>query len=361
MNDDDVPLPDEWEAAAPPASDLAASEPTTGPQVLSCVVGPAAQGQRLDAFLASAFPGISRARLRKSIDAGLVLVAGAAIRKASHRVGGGEAIEVAVEAAAAGPQPEPIPLDVIFEDDAIAVVNKPAGMVVHPAKGHWNGTLAAALVHRFAQLSGTGGVVRPGIVHRLDRDTSGVIVVAKTDAAHQALAEQFQNRTVAKEYLAIVAGSIDRDAERVDAPIGPHPSHREKMAIRPDHPEARPAETFFEVIERFRGFALMRARPKTGRTHQIRLHLMHLRIPVLCDKQYGSRSRITAGELRAVTRSKDLAPDMADDVVLLDRQALHAHRLSLDHPTTGVRMTFEAPLPADMNQLALLLRQSTGR
>jgi 23S rRNA pseudouridine1911/1915/1917 synthase len=214
------------------------------------------------------------------------------------------------------------------------------------------------LVHRFnTQLSGIGGQVRPGIVHRLDRDTSGVIVVAKTDAAHKSLAEQFHERTVRKEYLAIVAGRPDRDADRVNEPIGPHPTHREKMALRPDHPDARPAETFFQAVERFPGFALMRAMPKTGRTHQIRLHLAHIRCPVLCDKQYGSRSRITAGELRSITRQKRLAPGVADDVVLLDRQALHAYRLTLMHPLSGKPLECEAPLPPDMARVLDCLRQ----
>jgi 23S rRNA pseudouridine1911/1915/1917 synthase len=244
----------------------------------------------------------------------------------------------------------------LYEDDAIVVVNKPAGMVVHPAKGHWAGTLAAALVHRFTQLSGIGGAVRPGIVHRLDRDTSGVIVVAKTDAAHQSLAAQFHNRTVKKEYLAIVSGRPDRDADRVNVPIGPHPTHRERMALRAEHADSRPAETFFEVVERFTGFALMRAHPKTGRTHQIRLHLAHIRCPVLCDKHYGSRSRITAGELRAITRQKQVAGGVPDEEVLLARQALHAHRLSFVHPTSGEAVAFEAPLAADMERVLGYLR-----
>ncbi|HEX6962914.1 MAG TPA: pseudouridine synthase, partial [Lacipirellula sp.] len=208
------------------------------------------------------------------------------------------------------------------------------------------------------QLSGVGGQVRPGIVHRLDRDTSGVIVVAKTDAAHQSLAEQFHDRTVRKEYLAIVAGRPDRDADRVNEPIGPHPTHREKMALRTNHPEARPAETFFEVVERYPGFALMRAQPKTGRTHQIRLHLAHLRCPVLCDKQYGSRSRITAGELRGITRLKRLGSGIPDDAVLMERQALHAHRLAFEHPLSRERVEFEAQLPADMAEVLRILREA---
>lgn len=327
------------------------------PNGFSLVVDESAANRRLDAYLAEAISSASRARIRQSIDDGLASVDGVQ-RKASYRVSPGERIELALNAARESPRPDPTPLDVLYEDDAIAVINKPPRMVVHQAKGHASGTLAGALVYHFEQLSGAGGAARPGIVHRLDRDTSGVIVVAKNDAAHHALAKQFHDRLVQKEYLAIVAGRPDRDADRVSEPIGPHPTHREKMALRADHPDSRSAETFFEVIERFPGFALVRAHPKTGRTHQIRLHLAHLRCPVLCDKQYGSRSRITAGELRGITRLKHLAPGEADHAVLLDRQALHAHRLTFAHPRTGATMTMEAPLPPDMQSLLNILRSA---
>jgi 23S rRNA pseudouridine1911/1915/1917 synthase len=338
------------------SDDDAAESPVGELRQLSVLaVDESGAGQRLDAFLASRMEGVSRARIKRSIDEGLTTVDGVP-RKASHRMNVGERIEVVLPPAAEGPQPEATPLDVLFEDAAIVVVNKPAGMVVHPAKGHWAGTLAGALVHRFAQLSGVGGAARPGIVHRLDRDTSGAIVVAKTDEAHHNLAKQFQDRSVSKEYLAIVAGSPDRDADRVDMPIGPHPSHREKMALRSDHADSRPAETFYEVVERFPGFALVRARPKTGRTHQIRLHLAHVRCPVLCDRLYGGRSRLTVGELRAITRRKHLAASAADGELLLERQALHAHRLSFAHPSTGASVSVEAPLPADMSDLLDVLR-----
>lgn len=311
-------------------------------------------GERLDAFLAANITTVSRSRIRRSIDDGLTTVDGN-IHKPSYRLSLGERVEASVAAAPAGPAPEPITLDVLLEDDAIVVVNKPPGMVVHPAKGHWSGTLAAALVHRFGELSGVGGPARPGIVHRLDRDTSGVIVVAKTDAAHESLARQFHDREVKKEYLAIVAGHPDRDADRVTAPIGPHPSQRERMMVRVDGRASRPAETFFEVVERFAGFALVRAHPKTGRTHQIRLHLAHVRLPVVCDRLYGHRGRLTAGELRAITR-RPVAAELPDDAVLLDRQALHAHRLSFSHPITGEPVAVEAPLPADMASLLSVLR-----
>lgn len=326
------------------------------PELIELTVDEAAAGQRLDAYLAATVQGVSRARIRRAIDESLATVDGQQ-QKASYRVAAGERIAIRIPVSIDAPLPEPIPLDLLYEDDVLAVVNKPPGMVVHPAKGHWAGTLAAALVHRFnTQLSGVGGLVRPGIVHRLDRETSGAIVVAKNDAAHEALAKQFHDREVRKEYLAIIAGRLDRDADRVNEPIGPHPTHREKMAVRGDHPDSRPAETFFEVVERFPGFGLVRAHPKTGRTHQIRLHLMHLRCPVLCDKQYGSRSRITVGELRQITRQKRLGGDLADDTLLLARHALHAHRLSFTHPMTGAAMTVEAPLPEDMRVVLDVLR-----
>lgn len=324
----------------------------------SVVVDESAAGQRLDAFLAGALAAVSRSRIKRGIDQKLATVNGVAER-ASYRVSTGEQIEITVPPAAEGPRPEAIPIDVLYDDDTIIVVNKPPNMVVHPAKGHWEGTLAAALAHRFGQLSTVGGPVRPGIVHRLDRDTSGVIVIAKNDAAHENLAAQFHDRDVAKEYLAIVAGAPDRDADRVVAAIGPHPKHREKMALREDHADSRPAETFFEVLERFPGFALVRARPKTGRTHQIRLHLMHLRTPVLCDRLYGGRAKLTAGELRSITRRK-CAIGIPDDVALLHRQALHAQRLAFAHPATGAELEFEAPLPNDMRQTLLALRETVA-
>ena len=226
-------------------------------------------------------------------------------------------------------------------------------MVVHPARGHWSGTLASALQFHFGgQLSNSGGPTRPGIVHRLDRDTSGVILVAKHDLAHGQLAEQFQTRAIEKEYFAIVAGVPVRDRDVIDAPIGMHPHHREKMAIRRDAPDSRPAETFYEVLERFDGFAAVRVLPKTGRTHQIRVHLDHIGCPVLCDRQYGGRARITRGEIRR---------DRTDETVMLDRQALHARRLRFTHPNTGATIEVEAPLPTDLVAVLTELRSYRTR
>ena len=251
---------------------------------LELVVDAAAAGQRLDAYLAHELPKYSRVQLRKVIGAGGVQVNGQGT-KVAHRLSAGDRIVLVLPPMnAAGPNPEEIPLDILYEDDHIIAVNKPSGMVVHPARGHWSGTLASALSFHFRQLSTAGGPTRPGIVHRLDRDTSGVMVVAKTDPMHFALAAQFENRTTEKEYFAITAGVPDRDRDRIEQPIGVHPHQREKMAIRAGHSTSREAATFYEVLERFAGFAAVRVLPKTGRTHQIRVHLAHLGCPVLCDQ-----------------------------------------------------------------------------
>ena len=258
-----------------------------------------------------------------------------------------------------GPAPQAIALDIVHEDDSIVVVNKLAGMIVHPARGHWDGTLASALAHHFGPLSGRGGPTRPGIVHRLDRDTSGVIVVAKNDQTHDALAAQFKSRTIQKEYLAIVVGVPDRDQDIIDEPIGDHPTMRERKAIRRDHPSSREAATIYEVVERFAGYALLRARPKTGRTHQIRLHFTHIGCPVLCDRLYGGRSQITELELipRDKVRQYEESTGGAEARPILSRHALHAYRLAFSHPTTGQKVQFEAPLPDDMGRTLEFLRR----
>lgn len=316
------------------------------------VVDEASAGQRLDAFLAAQFPRHSRVALRRAISAGGVTVDGRGAKPA-YRLNVGQRISLSLpDLPHAGPQPEAIPLDILFEDESLVAINKPAGMVVHPAKGHWSGTLTSALAHHFGQqLSSVGGPTRPGIVHRLDRETSGVIVIAKTDFAHLKLAEQFEARTTEKEYFALTAGAPDRDRDRIEQPIGPHPYQREKMAIRPQHPQARSAETFYEVVERYRGYAAVKVLPKTGRTHQIRLHLSHIRCPVLCDRLYGGRDTLTLG---------DLTKDRGDETVVLSRLALHARRLEIAHPETGERLQFEAPLPADIAHARDMLRTHRG-
>ena len=230
-------------------------------------------GKRLDVFLTEKLPAYSRVQLRRILVAGHVKVDGLG-RKVSYRMNGNELVVVQLpEMPTAGPNPENIPVEVLYEDEYLIAVNKPPFMVVHPARGHWSGTLASALAFHFENLSSAGGPTRPGIVHRLDRDTSGVMVVAKNDQIHYALSEQFEQRETEKEYFAIVIGQPDKDRDWIDKAIGPHPYQREKMSIRQGHPDSREATTFYEVVERFEGFAVLKVTPKTGRTHQIRVHL----------------------------------------------------------------------------------------
>lgn len=297
-------------------------------------------GHRLDAFLASRFPDYSRVHLRRVISAGGVIVDGRG-GKPAYRLKTGQHVTIVLpEIPRQAPRPENIPLHILYQDEHLVVVNKPPGMVVHPARGHWAGTLASALQFHFGPtLSTTGGLSRPGIVHRLDRDTSGAILVARTDRAHFQLAQQFAHRLIQKQYFALVSGGPPHDRDWIDCPIGFHPRVREKMAVRRDDAQSRPAQTFYEVAERFEGFAAVRLLPKTGRTHQIRVHLHHVGCPVLCDRQYGGRSLLTRGEIRR---------DAGDTQILLQRQALHAQRLRFQHPATGETLEIEAPLPDDI-------------
>lgn len=327
---------------------MSSTGPSPNPPV-ELIVSASEAGWRLDVFLAHHFPQYSRVHLRRVITAGGVSVDQRG-GKPSYRLNAGQRVRLVLpEIPRAAPRPENLPIEVLYEDDWLAAVNKPAGMVVHPARGHWSGTLASAVQYRFAsRLSTLGGPTRPGIVHRLDRDTSGVILVAKTDPAHARLARQFAERTIAKEYYALVAGNPRLDRDRIAEPIAPHPTCREKMAIRRETPAARTAETFYEVIERFDGFAALRLLPKTGRTHQIRVHLGHIGCPVLCDRQYGGRCQITRGEIRRIPE---------DTFVLLARQALHARRVRFRHPHTGEPMEIEAPLPPELTAVLEELRR----
>ncbi|MGE0609136.1 MAG: RluA family pseudouridine synthase [Pirellulales bacterium] len=320
-------------------------------ELIERIVSAADEGARLDWFLAREFPIYSRVHLRKVINAAAVQVDGKGT-KAAHRLQAGQRITLTLpELPRQAPRPENIPLDILHEDESIIVVNKRPGMVVHPARGHWSGTLTSALAHHFTELSTIGGESRPGIVHRLDRDTSGVMVVARTDFAHKRMSEQFESRTIEKEYFAIVVGRVDRDRDRIDQPIGFHPYQREKMAIRRDDPESRPAVSFYEVQERFDGFTAVRMVPKTGRTHQIRVHMSSIGHAVLCDRLYGGRAQITRGEL--LRRA-------SDEQVVLQRQALHAQRIAFLHPATNERVAYTAPLPADLEQTLAVLRSQKG-
>ncbi|MBN1853647.1 MAG: RluA family pseudouridine synthase [Pirellulales bacterium] len=333
-------------------------------------------GIRLDLFLVRRLPQFSRSYLRRLIDAGGVTVDGI-IRKPSFLLSVSARICVkCLEVPREGPEPENIPIEILYEDDALAVVNKPPGMVVHPGRGNWSGTLASALAFHFNTLSTIAGAIRPGIVHRLDRDTSGLLVVAKTDTVHAILAEQFKARTIEKEYQAIVVGVPDRDRDWIDRPIAAHPAQRVKKAIRVGHETSRSAQTFYEVMRRWDGFALLKVIPKTGRTHQIRLHLASIGYPVLCDRLYGGRAVIRRSELigqeeiipreaDGVSKKDDLKNDSMESAlvssisdVLLARQALHAWRLAFRHPTSGKFQEFSAPLPEDMQRVLLVLGES---
>lgn len=302
-----------------------------------------AEGQRLDAWLARRLAFLSRSRLQALIDGGHVLLDGARARP-SARVRPGQVVRVHVpDPVPAEPQPEDIPIAVVHEDARLLVVDKPAGLVVHPGAGTARGTLVNALLRHVHDLSGVGGVLRPGIVHRLDRGTSGLLVVAKDDETHRSLVRQFAGRTVEKEYLALVLGLPARPAGEVDSPIGRDPVHRQKMSVRA--PRGREARTSWRVEERFDGAALLRVRIHTGRTHQIRVHLASIGHPVAGDAVYGGTR--TPSSRRAASREALLS---------LERPALHAARLSFAHPASGERIAFEAPLPPDLEAVLERLR-----
>ncbi len=291
------------------------------------------RGERLDVFLARQAPALSRSRVQKLIADGLAAVDGRTA-KANHRVQPGEAVTLDVsEPAPAAAEAEAIPLDVVYEDADVVVVNKPRGMVVHPAAGNWRGTLVNALLARCGDLSGVGGEVRPGIVHRLDKDTSGVMVAAKNDQAHASLARQIKDRTAGRRYLALVHGNVKAEEGLIDAPIGRHRQDRKKMAVDAGH--GREARTRFTVVERFAGYTLVACKLETGRTHQIRVHMAYIGHPVVGDPKYGPKSQPFA----------------------IAGQALHSAELTFRHPASGATMVFAAPLPQDMEAILALLRK----
>jgi 23S rRNA pseudouridine1911/1915/1917 synthase len=305
------------------------------------IVSPGEAGQRLDQFLTGKLPEVSRSQIQRLIRGGCVRVDAGQV-KPSVAIGAGLRVHVEIPPAApAAPAPEPLPLTIIYDDADIVVVDKPAGMVVHPAAGHKTGTLVNALLHHVRGLSGIGGTERPGIVHRLDRGTSGVMIVAKHDRAHRELARQFHDRDVEKEYLALVWGVV-RAGQRLDQPIGRDRRHRQKMSSRSTR--ARPAVTLITDVEPYRGVSLARIRLGTGRTHQIRVHLSEHGHPIVGDVLYGGTRSKVAAHLAATTR--------------LNRPFLHAARLSFTHPVSGRRMTFEAPLPPDLAGVLHTLRQT---
>ena len=325
-------------------------------EILEVVVEGGEASTRLDRVLALHSPALSRSRLKALILAGRVAVKGVSVRDPAYHVAKGDTITIDVpEAAPAQPAGEAIALNVIYEDDDLIVIDKPAGLVVHPAAGHETGTLVNALIaHCGASLSGIGGVKRPGIVHRLDKDTTGLMVAAKNDRAHASLSAQFADhgRTGAmrRGYLAFAWGVPNRQRGTIEAAIERHPHAREKMAVRES---GRHAVTHWEVQETFAGrggkpaASLVACQLETGRTHQIRVHLAHIGHPLLGDAVYGAHFR---------TKASGLYPKAQAALAALGRQALHAYLLTLEHPATGEILTWEAPLPADLARLQNALR-----
>jgi 23S rRNA pseudouridine1911/1915/1917 synthase len=280
------------------------------------------QGERLDVFVARRLPELTRSRVRRLIDAGHVTVGGRPPTKAGLALEAGQRVRVTLPRPEASTlEPEPLPLRIVYEDADLLVVDKPPGLAVHPSPGHARGTLVNAVLAHCPDLSGIGGEGRPGIVHRLDKDTSGLIIVAKNDAAHLSLARQLKERQVEKTYLALVEGRVEPPEGLIDAPVGRHPVHRRKQAVVERGREAR---TRYRVLREVDRRSLLEVRPETGRTHQIRVHLAHIGHPVAGDPLYGRAHP------------------------LLTRQFLHAQRLAFRHPRTGQRIELTAPLPEDL-------------
>ncbi len=314
-------------------------------EILRLAVPDDADGSRLDVFLASRVPDRSRSALRRLIVEGRVQVNGRTAEKAGLSLAGGAEVEIALPPPLpATPQPEPIPVDVVYEDEHLLAVLKPAGLVVHPGHGRGSGTLVNALLGRGTPLAPAGGVVRPGIVHRLDRETSGLLLVAKTDAAHRALAAAFARREVRKTYLALVWGHPDPRAATIDRGIGRSRSDRTRMAVGASG--SRSAVTSYRTIEALPGFALLEVDLVTGRTHQIRVHFEALKHPVVGDTRYGGQPW---------RNLRDSAKRAA--ILGFHRLALHAARIALTHPVTGRPLVLEAPAPPEFDSLLATLRR----
>ncbi len=301
-------------------------------------------GRRVDLLLKELEPGCSRSFLQKLVKDGGVSVNGSSVSP-SYRVKPGDELEYRVPAGEEGPEAENIAFSILHEDDSVIVLDKPSGITVHPVRARHAGTLVGALLAHTDRLSSAGGPLRRGIVHRLDRDTSGVMVVAKTDDAHLKLSGQFKERTISKEYRAIVEGVPELDADRVVMTVGRHRRHPQRMTVTDGG--GKSAETEYRVLEALGRFALVLARPRTGRTHQIRLLFSELGHPVACDSAYGAKKTLLAG---------DLGDRRDPDRTVLARQALHAAALEFAHPDSGKRLRFEAPLAPDMAAALEILR-----
>ncbi|MHC4195791.1 MAG: RluA family pseudouridine synthase [Planctomycetota bacterium] len=320
--------------------------PGTNGQPLVLYVGHSISQRRIDKYLHGRFSNYSRAMLQAIIKAGAVKVNGKVV-KPSFKLSPKDQIELTLPLLPSKEiLPEDIPLDIIYEDDDIIVLNKQPNMIVHPARGNTHGTLVNALAFYSDELSAGLGEFRPGVVHRLDRNTTGVMVVTKNDLAQWKIAKQFELRQIKKSYLAIVHGCPELSADRIAAPLGIHPKVREKYAVRPE--TGKEAVTFYEVLEEFLGFALLKLTPKTGRTHQLRVHLSHIKHPIVADDMYG-------GKLVYPWQLKNAAP--AAEEPIISRVALHAHTIEFKHPTTEEQVKFEAPLHSDMQNFLEVLRR----
>lgn len=320
----------------------------SGPMTLR--VGNSIKERRLDKYLHGRFSNHSRRFIQEAIKQGAVTVNGQ-VGKPSLKLSPGDEIRLTLpEPPSKEIVPEEIPLEILYEDSDLIIINKQPGVIVHPARGNTHGTLVNALAFYSDQLSSGLGEFRPGIVHRLDRDTTGVMVVTKNDGAQWKIAKQFELRQVKKTYLAIVHGTPELNADRIKVPLGVHPQIREKYAIRPEI--GKEAITFYEVLESFRGFSLLKLTPKTGRTHQIRVHLSYIKHPIVADDMY-------EGKLVYPWQLADSEPAVEEPII--NRVALHASILEFRHPTTEKIVKFEAPLPKDMQNLLDALRKHRAK
>ncbi len=312
------------------------------------VVSAAEAGRRIDRFLGERlFPEYSRSYLTGLIISGRIRVDGKRVRK-NYRIADGETISMELHIRnPSSPEAEEIPLDIIHEEEHFLVINKPVGLVIHPGKGAPNGTLVNALLHAYPEIARVGVVFRPGIVHRLDKETTGIILAARTNLARYHLMEQFKSRRIGKEYCAVVMGNIPYQSDYIDLPLGRDMRNPEKMRI--DRRGGKPASTFYEVAERFDGFCRVRLQIFTGRTHQIRVHMTHLGFPLVCDAVYGKAKGLKFREMREKAAGSPFPS--------IDRHALHARRLSFLHPITKEEVSFEAPLFPDMEELVEWLRK----
>jgi len=302
------------------------------------------QGKRLDQFLSQTNLNLSRSQAKKMIEEKTILLNDKVVKPSAHLKAGDRVSGTLLKPKPLFLEPEPLPLPILYEDSSIIVIDKPSGMVVHPAGGNTSGTLVNALIYYCKDLAGINGMLRPGIVHRLDKGTSGVMVIAKDNEAYYQLTKQFKNRAVKKIYLAIAYGKFGKEEGLIDSAIGRHPNQRKRMSIRAK--KGRPAVTGWKVMERLNGFTLLEIFPQTGRTHQIRVHLSSMGHPLLGDPLYGRKGK--PGAIHD--------PVLKECLKRMGRQALHAHRLEFIHPQTGDRVEFVSPMPKDMSEVLEWLR-----